>query len=263
MKKTPRSLRFGAPVFQPCFSLFSSGRLSDEEEHVHQEEGREEDRHRPEHVAEERRHLDAALVADGDRHEVRGVADVGHGAHEHGAHRDGHQGLGALAHQHGRIAAGEVEERQIRRRVVKERGEHTRQPEEERVVEAAVGIRHEGDERREVAVVTRAEHGEHRHDAQKMPKKSLATSRIGSQLKWLASRVAFVVSSREAPEITMKSASREHALEREVHAEEREVHARAPEAGHQDRADDGGEKQDVDAAVDADGLLFLGRLEPP
>ena len=43
---------------------------------------------------------------------------------------------------------------------------------------------------------------------QKMPKKSLATSRIGSQLKWLASRVAFVVSSREAPEITMKSASR-------------------------------------------------------
>ena len=261
MKKTPRSLRFGAPVFQPCFSLFSSGRLSDEEEHVHQEEGREEERHRPEHVAEERRHLDAALVADGDRHEVRGVADVGHGAHEHGAHRDGHQGLGALAHQHGRIAAGEVEERQVRRRVIKERGEHARQPEEERVVEAAVGVRHEGDERREVAVVARAEHGEHRHDAAEDAEEELGDlkDRIPAEVVGFAGGLRGEQQGSAGDHDEERVA--EHALEREVHAEEREVHARAPEAGHQDRADDGGEKQDVDAAVDADGLLFLGRLE--
>ena len=42
----------------------------------------------PEHVAEEARHLDAALVRDRIDHEIRRIADIGQRAHEHRAHRD-------------------------------------------------------------------------------------------------------------------------------------------------------------------------------
>ncbi len=45
-------------------------------------------RRRPDHVAEEARHLDAALVGDRIDHEVRRVADIGQRAHEDRAHRD-------------------------------------------------------------------------------------------------------------------------------------------------------------------------------
>ncbi len=50
---------------------------------------------RPDHVAEEARHRDAALAGDGVDHEVRGVADIGVGAHEHRAGRDGRERQGA------------------------------------------------------------------------------------------------------------------------------------------------------------------------
>ena len=112
-----------------------------------------------------------------------------------------------------------------------------------------------------MAVVARAEHGEHRHDAAEDAEEELGDlkDRIPAEVVGFAGGLRGEQQGSAGDHDEERVA--EHALEREVHAEEREVHARAPEAGHQDRADDGGEKQDVDAAVDADGLLFLGRLE--
>ena len=64
----------------------------------------DEDRHQDrdavaDDVAEEARHADAGLLGDRLDHEVRPVADVGHGAHEHGAQTDADElvrGVGRL-----------------------------------------------------------------------------------------------------------------------------------------------------------------------
>ena len=50
---------------------------------IEREQGQE-DRPRPQHVAEEARHLDRVFVANRPHHEIGCVADIGQGAHEHG-----------------------------------------------------------------------------------------------------------------------------------------------------------------------------------
>ena len=92
-----------------------------EEDHIHQEEDREENADRPEHVAEEGRHLNAAFIADRNRHEIRCVADVAHRPHEDRPHRNSHQRLSIRGHKHFRITARQIEEGEVRRRIVKER----------------------------------------------------------------------------------------------------------------------------------------------
>ena len=51
---------------------------------IQREQGQE-DRARPDQIADEARHLDAALLADRPHHEIRCIANIGHGSHEHGA----------------------------------------------------------------------------------------------------------------------------------------------------------------------------------
>ena len=50
---------------------------------IEREQGQE-DYSRPQHVADEARHLDRVLLANRPHHEIGGVADIGQGAHEHG-----------------------------------------------------------------------------------------------------------------------------------------------------------------------------------
>ena len=57
---------------------------------------------RPRHVADEARHPDTSLLADRSYHEVRRVADIGVGAHEHRAGRDRKQGRGCGRASHRR-----------------------------------------------------------------------------------------------------------------------------------------------------------------
>lgn len=129
-----------------------------EEEHIHQEEGREEDRDRPNDVAKEARHLDATFVTDGHGHEVRCVTDVAHSAHKHRTHRDSHQRLGTLTHQNRGIATSQIEERKVSRSVIQEGRKKTRQPEEERVVEGTICIGDQSNHRGKRTIHTSAKH---------------------------------------------------------------------------------------------------------
>ena len=74
------------------------GRAHRNHSQSHRREERQQDRARPRHVADEARHLDAALLADRPHHEIGRVADIGVGAHEHRAGRDGEQRRGERPH---------------------------------------------------------------------------------------------------------------------------------------------------------------------
>jgi len=60
--------------------------LSDADELHDDVDGEADDERELEHVAEERRHLDAALLGNRLHHEVRAVADVGESAKEDGTY---------------------------------------------------------------------------------------------------------------------------------------------------------------------------------
>ena len=113
-----------APVFrlQPALTLH-------EEQEGDQSEERAENTDGPGHVAEEAGHLDALFFGDGLHHEVRRVADVGVGAHEHGTGGNGGQHF-AVGHELGSVAAGGVEEHEVGGSVVQEGGQQTGHPEE-------------------------------------------------------------------------------------------------------------------------------------
>lgn len=93
---------------------------SDEEDPAHESEGRQQDRPRPEHVAEKARHARAHLLGHGTAHEVGGVADISVGSHEHRTGRDRREGRRELAREGRRIAAREIEEDEVGRGVVEE-----------------------------------------------------------------------------------------------------------------------------------------------
>ena len=59
-----------------------------EEDRGQKREGRNENRAGPEHEAEKARHFYAEMLRDGLDHEIRRIADIGVGAHEHGPRRD-------------------------------------------------------------------------------------------------------------------------------------------------------------------------------
>jgi hypothetical protein len=67
------------------FSLLASRSAKEYERHDHEE--RYEDGYRPRHETEEARHWDTGRLGDGLHHEIRGIADIGHGTHEHRAAR--------------------------------------------------------------------------------------------------------------------------------------------------------------------------------
>src|SRR3954462_12690320 len=95
------------------YSLLATHYSHREEHKPRQQKYRDQHGARPQHVAEEARHPDAALAGDRIDHEVRRVADIGVGAHEAGAERDRGERLGEPRHQGIRVAAGELEENEV------------------------------------------------------------------------------------------------------------------------------------------------------
>ncbi len=98
-------------------------------------------------------------------HQIGRVADIGQRPHHHRAHRNRCERRGERPHQGARVAAGELEERQVSGRVVEERGEQAGEPEiGGRARDAVIG----GDGRQqpgESAVPAGVKHCEHRDDA--------------------------------------------------------------------------------------------------
>ena len=120
-----RSLRTPA-VFFTAFNGFTL----DEEQERHENKDGDEDAAGPAHIAEEAGHGDAVLLGDGADHEVRGVADIGIGAHEHGATGNSRERRSHIRHQVCGIPAGRVEEDHVGRGIVEEARQGAGEPEE-------------------------------------------------------------------------------------------------------------------------------------
>ena len=84
-KKMSPGFPFGRPG-DYLFTYLETSFLSDADELHDDVDGEADDERELEHVAEERRHLDAALLGNRLHHEVRAVADVGEGSEEDGTY---------------------------------------------------------------------------------------------------------------------------------------------------------------------------------
>ncbi|ABA49884.1 hypothetical protein BURPS1710b_2927 [Burkholderia pseudomallei 1710b] len=236
-------------------------RLSAEEHPRRQQEHRHENRERPAEVREEARHPHAARLGDRLHHEIRRVADVAVRAHEHGARRDRRERRRPRRHQRLRIAAREIEEHEIGRRVVEERREHARRPEVHRVDRLAVGARDEMDDRREHAVAARAQnhdHGRDRHEDAREQLRDLLDRRPVERVA-LARRAR---RDRERHERDRDERDVAHRiLQRDVRAEQIERDARLPEAAHQHERDHRTEQHEIDLALDRHAVRIGRRIE--
>ena len=136
-KKRPPSQEAAFSVLSLPARRFEQAYFRLQENDVDNEERREQNADRPEHVAKEGRHLDAAFAHDAHAHQIGSIADVSHCAHEHSTHGNGHQRVRVRGHHFNGITAREVEEGQIGRRIVEEGRQRTGEPEEHHVVEFA------------------------------------------------------------------------------------------------------------------------------
>ena len=227
-----------------------------QENDVDNEERREQNADRPEHVAKEGRHLDAAFAHDAHAHQIGSIADVSHCAHEHSAHGNGHQRVCVRSHHLNGITAREVEEGQIGRRIVKEGRQRAGEPEEHHVVEFAVFVRHERDERSECTFVTGTQHFEHRHDAQEDAEKELGNflDRFPGELVGFAGTLGGGQHGQDGNDNEDRIA--QQALSGQVHTQNIDFNVGLPDAAHQHGTDDNGQIDQIDATVDTKGLLF-------
>ena len=90
---------------------------------------RQHQHHAPAHEADEAGHPHPALRGDGPHHEVRRIADIGQRPHEDRPAGDRQQRPRQLPGQQLRVAAGELEEHDIGRRIVEEGGQPAGRPE--------------------------------------------------------------------------------------------------------------------------------------
>ena len=95
-------------------------------------------------------------------YEVGRVADIGVGAHEYRASRDGEQSRGERAHQLLRVATSEIEEREIGRRIVKEARQYAGQPEIGCINRPFIVGGNQAEQRGKWPVVAGLQHGQHR-----------------------------------------------------------------------------------------------------
>ena len=151
------------------------------------------------------------------------------------------------------IAAGELEEHQIGRRIVEEGREHAGQPEIGDLVRRAVRPR---DQRRAAArtspsrpACSIASTG---MMATKMPANRFATSRIGSQVKPFAARCSSGVSQSDSSAISDQRRVAHEVLQLDLRAVDVEGDAGLPRRRQQDGGDDQRDQHEVDPAADAD-----------
>ena len=233
------------------------GPLLHEEQVGDEGEAGEQDPHGPQHVTEEAGHLHALIFGDGTNHEVRGVPDVGHGAHEHGTGGDGGKGLGPVGHQMRGVAAGGVEEHQIGRGVVEERGEEAGQPEEHGVHGLAF-VEDHVDDPGEGAVGTGAQNGDGRDHADEDADEQLGDFKDGLPRK-VVQLAAFLRgqgkgSAGEGKQDDVAGG----VLQLNVRAVDFKAGFGLPNAGHEHRDDNAGQKQEVDLTVKAELFIGLG-----
>ena len=112
-------------------------------------------RRRVDEIAEEARHRHAPILGDRLDHEVRRVADVGERAEIDRPIDSAASDCACSRHERLRIAAGEIEEHKIGRRVVEERGQESGQPEDHHIVPVARAVGHEREDPGQRAVAAR------------------------------------------------------------------------------------------------------------
>ena len=165
-----------------------------------------------------------------------------------------------LAHQRGGVAAGELEEHQIGRRVVEEGRQKAGEPEIGHLVRRAV-LR--GDRRRAAsangAVVAGLQHRQHRDDADENAGEQLGHlgDRLPGEIVGLA--VLFGREPERGERDDDERAVAHEVLQGDMRAVDVDVDARLPGGREQDGADDAGDQRQVDQAAQAQRLGGGGR----
>ena len=235
--------------------------LKHEENQREQDKQRAQKQQRPAHEAEKRRHFDLALVGDGAHHQIGGVADVGHRAHEHRAHRNRPQGFRQRVHQKLRVARGHVEENQVSRGVVQERRQGARHPKIHGVDGLARGVVGHVHQKAQVARLARAQNRDHGSDGDEDAHEQLRDFDDGLEVELIAHAHGLGGEGQGNGGDADENRVAQQILQLHIHAPQPEGNSGLPHARKHHGADRAQQQRDVELAEHLDfGLGFGQRL---